>query len=178
MKKILVSLVVFLFASVTFAAADTLAEAAKKEKERRAKIAKPARVITNQDIEDFKAKGGLTAGTMEFSTEGTSTEETSATASGEEEKTSDEKDEEAWTKKTEAAQKKIEDLEKKVSDLESGANSRALNRGVDMLTGTAANEQSNLDKAREELEAARQGMEDLQEEARKAGVPPGWVENQ
>jgi hypothetical protein len=32
-----------------------------------------------------------------------------------------------------------------------------------------------LDKAKKELEDAKQAVENLQDEARKAGVPPGWV---
>jgi predicted nucleic acid-binding Zn-ribbon protein len=35
--------------------------------------------------------------------------------------------------------------------------------------------QASLDAARSELEASRKALENLQEEARRAGVPPGWV---
>jgi hypothetical protein len=34
---------------------------------------------------------------------------------------------------------------------------------------------ADLETAKEELAQARQGVEDLEEEARKAGVPPGWL---
>jgi hypothetical protein len=34
---------------------------------------------------------------------------------------------------------------------------------------------ADLEVAKEELEQARQGLESLEEEARKAGVPPGWL---
>jgi hypothetical protein len=34
---------------------------------------------------------------------------------------------------------------------------------------------ADLEMAKEELAQARQGVEDLEDEARKAGVPPGWL---
>jgi hypothetical protein len=43
------------------------------------------------------------------------------------------------------------------------------------LRGEQQKVQASLDAARGELDASRRALENLQEEARRAGVPPGWV---
>jgi hypothetical protein len=42
--------------------------------------------------------------------------------------------------------------------------------------GAEANERLTLlEEAKKELEAATRGIEELEDEARRAGAPPGWV---
>ena len=53
---LLFSLIFVFLVAHSFAADSPLVEAAKKEKERRAQLNSPARVLTNQDIEKFKEK--------------------------------------------------------------------------------------------------------------------------
>jgi hypothetical protein len=43
------------------------------------------------------------------------------------------------------------------------------------LEADKATAQAELDAAKDELAKARQAQEDLEEEARKSGVPPGWL---
>jgi hypothetical protein len=43
------------------------------------------------------------------------------------------------------------------------------------LEADKAKAQADLDAVKDELAQARQGLEDLEESARKAGVPPGWL---
>ena len=58
MKKLVLAIALILTGSIVFAAdspAPSVADIAKKEKERREK-AKPTKTFTNEDVENFKAK--------------------------------------------------------------------------------------------------------------------------
>ena len=180
MKKIITGFVLLLFATVSIAvAADSLTDIAKKEKERRAKL-KATKTYTNKDIEDFIAKNG-TNGTTDSSGGSSNPSETAgdASATPEDQASSDlhsDKNEQAWRQRFDDAQKKVDDAQKKYDDARANATSDLYtNNGVDMLTGARAKRQDAAEQAKQDLDNAQKAMDDLQEQARQNGVPPGWV---
>jgi hypothetical protein len=91
-------------------------------------------------------------------------------------------EEASWRGRAAAARDAVATNEAAVAKLQDEAG-RLANR---ILLSTDTNEilrlraeqqkvQASLDAARNELEASRKAVDDLQEEARRAGVPPGWV---
>jgi hypothetical protein len=192
MKKILLQfgVVLIFFASICFAQSQTqtqpqtqpqtkpssLVDVAKKEKERREKT-KPTKTFTNQDIQDFKTKNNLTDEKKEGETEEQVAEDATT------DNTDSVENEEAWHQKYQQSQDKIKAAEDKINTLQSEINelTRAFYAEADgvaqrPLIESERNDRLNsLDKAKKELEDAKQAAEDLQDEARRAGVPPGWV---
>jgi hypothetical protein len=155
--------------------AQSLAEVAKKEKERRGKNSTESkRTITDREL--ASSFGGLppasstvaqTPGSGEAaaaagtpSTEG----EGSETAPQDEKKTP-----EYWQNRMKGSKEKIAKLEQQLQSEDWGAGQKV---GVDprgaQNLGTRQQVEPQLAAARSELEAVRA-------EARKAGVPPGWV---
>lgn len=164
-----------------------LVRAAKKERERREKLKaseKPTKSFTNQDIEEFKAKNkdadkgeGETEG--EATTDDSSTsEETTTTPSGQ--------DEQQWRDKSHEAVERVKNAEEKVQQLQTDINALtqafyAESDGVaqrGQIDAQRTERLNALDAAKQELENAKQAQEDLQDEARKEGALPGWIEQQ
>ena len=180
MKKLWfqLGLMLIFFVGVSLAA-DSLAELAKKEKERRAKM-KATKTFTNQDIEDYKAKHPTPGSGYEGSgkTEGTET------AKNEEGKEKDKTNsEEYWRGRYQETNDRVKGAQEKSDGLQSDIN--ALTRsfyaegdGVAQRGQIEAERNQrleDLEAAKKELEEAKQAEEDLQEEARRAGAPPGWL---
>jgi DNA repair exonuclease SbcCD ATPase subunit len=163
-----------------------LMRAAKKERERREKIktaAKPTKSFTNQDIEEFKAKNKDADKSGEGETEEATAEDTSMTP--EDTTTSDlAQDEQKWRDKSHDAVERVKDAEEKIQQLQTDINALTqafyaesdgvAQRGqIEDQRNTRLNE---LESAKKELENAKQAQEDLQEEARREGALPGWIE--
>lgn len=161
-----------------------LVQAAKKERERREKLkeaAKPAKSFTNQDIEEFKARNK----DVESSTEEEATTEETPTL--EETTTSifnDVENEKKWRNRSHAAVERVKNAEEKIEKLQSDINALtqsfyAESDGVAQRGQIEAERNSRLnalEEAKKELEAAKQGQEDLRDEARREGALPGWIE--
>jgi DNA repair exonuclease SbcCD ATPase subunit len=163
-----------------------LVRAAKKERERREKLnaaTKPKKSFTNQDIEDFKARNK----DAEKSAEGEegATDESSTTT---EETTTPNNDaqEKEWREKSHAANERIKNAEQKLEKLQSDINALtqafyAESDGVSQrgqIEEQRNNRLNELEKAKKELDDAKQAQEDLREDARKQGALPGWIEEQ
>jgi hypothetical protein len=88
-------------------------------------------------------------------------------------------DKSLWQGKAEQAKKRVEELEQRCQDLEKQRGQNAQNnllfsRPMDREAAQKSTAESS--KCQEDLKAARRYLdEDLPEEARKAGVPPGWL---
>lgn len=159
--------------------AQSLAEVAKKEKERREKNEEQAtKVVTDRDL--TSGYGGLRTLPARPAAQGqASTSETSATGQTEassnegEEGEAQEVDEtetrEYWQNRVAAVKEKIARYEEELQSEDWGEGQRfgVDPRGLNNLERRQQVEQ-NLAGARAELEA-------LSEEARRSGVPAGWV---
>lgn len=168
--RTLTVLAVALTLSAGMAFAQSLAEIAKKEKERRQENKTTSKkVITDREL--TRGYGGLPT-TRQTST-GAESDEDGAPASGEdagEEEAEDETKTQAyWQNRASGAKEKIAKLE---SELEDGDWGEGQKFGVDPLG------QNNLARradTEQQLQAARSELEAIRAEARRAGVPPGWV---
>jgi hypothetical protein len=192
MKKVffLLPLIFVFLVSFSFAEDSPLVQAAKREKERREKLKQPAKVLTNQDIQKFKEKQGDTAESTQTqeSTPADGTIPADQTAAdqnkGKKEKGAWD-DEEYWRSRSADASRAVEEAQKKVDDIQNDVDTlwraqTAVDDGQQkqLVTSQRGEKMSDLEKAKADLQAAQQAQQALQEEARKAGAPPGWVDNQ
>ncbi len=160
--KRLVWALVMLYTSAALASAQSLSEVAKKEKERRKKVdAQGKQAFTENDLRGgprlpaAPAKPGATtpsAGEPTATTEGGD-----AAATPEPDPT---KTQSYWRDRVSAVNKKIQDLEAKLQSPELNSDTRGATRRQ------AA--ESDLAQARNEKQA-------IADEARRKGIPPGWV---
>ncbi len=152
--------------------AQSLGELAKKEKERRAKAQSEgsSRVITERDL---PTQGGLPASLPSVPS---STGE--AQTEGEEAEGEEGEEEPDETKSREYWQTRVGDVKKRIQDLETELASPEVNWGEGMRTDVNPLGQRNLER-RQKLEGetakARAELQAIQQEARRAGVPAGWV---
>ena len=190
MKKVLFLLpLIFVFlVSFSFAEDSPLVQAAKREKERREKLKQPAKVLTNQDIQKFKEKQGDTEESAETQ-ESTPADASTATDQTAADKDKKEKgggdDEEYWRARSAEASRAVEEAQKKVDEIQNDVDAlwraqTAVDDGQQkqLVTSQRGDKLNDLEKAKADLQAAQQAKQALQEEARRAGAPPGWVDNQ
>ncbi len=163
---------------------ETLAEVAAR-RPASGKKAPPAKVLTNDDLEKARAGGApvsvlaadeFTAGPARAGNPEASDELGSAESVP--------KDEASWRQRAEAARMRSTDAATAVSQAEQ----RLGELRSDVAPEDPMNpfrqqareaeikaEMERLEAARAEVGAARQAVSDLEEEARKAGIPPGWL---
>jgi hypothetical protein len=164
-----------------------LVKAAKKERERREKLktaAKPTKSFTNQDIEAFKAKNK----DADRSTEGEDSTGEDISMTPEETTTSnaDAQTEQKWRDRSNEAVERVKSAEEKLEKLQTDINALtqafyAESDGVAQRGQIEAQRNTRLDEleaAKKELEDAKQAQENLQDEARREGALPGWIEQE
>ncbi|MFQ5792281.1 MAG: hypothetical protein ACE5JI_17565 [Acidobacteriota bacterium] len=153
----------------------SLAEVAQKEKERRSEVKKEgqAKVITARELQSYggfppapppaaPSTASRASGGEAQEAEGAETEE----AASDESKTR-----EHWQERVQAVQDKIQDLESQL-------NSPELSWGGGMRTDVNPLGFRNLSRRQElekQLAEARAELDAIRLEARRAGVPAGWV---
>jgi chromosome segregation ATPase len=164
-----------------FAQAQDLAALARKEKERRAKVTAPVKVLTEEDGKEATAKG---AGSV------TSIEPTVATANaaGSGTVTSDpEAQRAAWKARMDNAKAAVTAAENTLAQMEKDLN--ALRSDMTPVSAADAMDPMRLQK-RDQLivklnkdietqkaavSAAKKGVTEVEDAARKGGVPAGWL---
>jgi hypothetical protein len=184
MKRLLVCLLAFvLFAPPLASAGQSLADVAKKEEARR-KTVKPARkVYTNGDLRGEGAPAPASAGA---NTPPPSAQVPSTTLPGgkPEDAASKEpaKDQAYWSNRIATARAALERSRIFADALQSRIN--ALNHDFVNRDDPAQRAQielerqraiAELDRVKREITEQTKAIADIEEEARKAGVPPGWL---
>ncbi len=151
--------------------AQSLAEVAKKEKARRGKnSAESTRTITDRELATSFSGLPPTSSTVSQTTaSGEATEGGTAATEGEGAAQDEKKTPEYWQNRVKGSKEKIAKLEQQLQSEDWGAGQRV---GVDPR-GT--NNLGTRQQAEQQLAAARSELEAVRAEARKAGVPPGWV---
>ena len=177
------SLAVVLLAAVAYAgsaaAQGDLAAIARKEKERRAKLGKPVAVLTEENGKEAAARGtGLITivpgGAPKPSpSPGTREDPEAARAS--------------WKARADGARAAVTAAENAVKQQEAAVtafrNDMAPVTGADALDplrpqkreARIAEMTKTLETQRAAIVTARKALADLEDEARRAGVPPGWL---
>jgi hypothetical protein len=169
-------------AAPSFAQTPTLGDIARKEQERRKGMKAPTKVLTNDDLKN----GGQPSAPPATD----STKSDAPPAQAESKKPAKEKDaadvnasgEDAWRKRITAARDELHRNE---------VFAEALQTRINVLTGDFAARDNpieraqiaderqkalaELDRVKGDIEKSKKQIADIEEEARKAGVPPGWL---
>jgi hypothetical protein len=177
------------FFTAAAASGQTLGEVAKKESERRKAQPQGGKVYTNKDLPASAQKPA----TPNPSTEAPAQTPTDPVAAATEQKAEDaktaadtpqgdQKDQSYWKGRMAAAREELrrsemfaEALQTRVNALNKDFNSRD-NPAQRSAIGTDRTEALNeLTRVKQDVERGKKQITDIEEEARKAGVPPGWV---
>jgi hypothetical protein len=183
MKKVYALISVFIFVLVAAALASDVADVAKKEKERRAKIEKSGKTYTNKDVDKLKKKDNVTD---DNSAQSQPSDEDQATASDDDSAAQTQDDansEEYWRNRYKEAKDKVAELQAEFDRTQTNLNqmqSSLAATGGSQLPGDAGGDafrtlMAHRDEVKQQLDDAKAALDGLEDEARKAGVPPGWV---
>jgi hypothetical protein len=148
----------------------SLAEVAKKEKERRGKnSAGSKRTITDREL--ASSFNGLppTSSTVQTPASGDGEAGPTEGQGGETPAQDEKKTPEYWQNRMKSSKEKIAKLEQQLQSEDWGGGQKV---GVDPRGATNL---GSRQQAEQQLAAARSELEAIRAEARKAGVPPGWT---
>jgi hypothetical protein len=163
-------------------AGQTLADVAKKEEERRKTVKATGKTYTNKDL------GSLPPGTPApppAPTPAAAAADASAAKDKETEKSGEKepvKDQAYWSGRMKELQTQLQRDQTYVDAMQTRVNSLAtdfVNRDDPAQRGALASERQKvlgeLDRLKKQIEAEKKAIADLEEEARRANVPPGWL---
>ena len=157
----------------------TLGEAARKEEERRKKVAAPAKVYTNKDLPKGAVAPPASPATPAAPAAG---QKPAADTQKPAESKEEEKGEAWWRKRIAAVRTDLQRNEMAAEAFQSRVNA--------LTTDFAARDDpyqraqisierqktlNELERVKEEIARLRKVVADIEEEARVAGVPPGWL---
>jgi hypothetical protein len=183
MRIIRFATVLLLGAGTASAGTQSLADVARKEEARRKTIAKPARVITNKDLKPSEIPLPQ-AGSDESAAAAPRADEQKPADTTEDEQAKDDqaKGEEAWRRRMGDARQNLEHsemyldaLQNKVNSLWADFTSRDDPAQRALIEADRKKALAELDRVKQEVQDRKKAIDDLEEEARKAGVPPGWL---
>ena len=182
MRLRLLTLLAVTFAWATSASAQSLADVARKEESRRKQVKQSSRVITNKDLRpsDHPTQPPPVAATPAPAPGPDAPPAAKSPADVEEEKAKE--DQQAWRQKMADARLALERnqmyadaLQSKINALWADFTARddpAQRAQIELERKRALAEQ---ERVKAEIETQKKAIADIEEEARKAGVPPGWI---
>jgi hypothetical protein len=197
MKRILVALVALLVLAST-AWAQSLAELAKKEEERRKALKQPAKVLTNEDLKKFgrvtpleppKTDAAAARDPAAADAAAGDAAKVDATrpdaAKTDADKPKDQepvKDEAWWRNRITEARAALERnrlladaLQSRINQLWADFTARDDPQQRKLLGEERVRAIDELERLKKAMEAQKKGITDIETEARQAGVPPGWL---
>ena len=153
--------------------AQSLTEVAEKEKKRRSEVKGSTKVIviSDRELQTGRRETPIPAASAAAPAEGGGEAESAADAGEQEPEVDETKTREYWQNRVTASKQKIADLEVKLQSPES-------DWGGGMRTDVNPVGERNLSQRQElesQLAAARAELAQIEQEARRAGVPAGWV---
>jgi len=178
MSARLIAVLILVGAFAGRAYGQTLADVAKKEEERRKTAPAPAKVYTNKDLSPTPPAAPPTAAAAPAAKPADD-----KTAAGKDSTEKEQpKDQEYWSSRMKALQQQLDRdstfadaLQSKINALTTDFSARddpAQRAIIERERQKSIAEQNRLKKA---MEDDKKAIADLQEEARRAGVPPGWL---
>jgi len=170
------------------AAAQSLGDVAKKEEQRR-KTVKSGKVYTNDELKrdptpsvPASASTGTTSTPSASSTPAPATSEKKADKDGADKDSADKSDEKTWRKRIANARESLQRSQAFADALQSQLNALStdfVNRDDPIQRQQIAKQRdgvvAELDRVKKEVAAQTKAISDIQEEARRANVPAGWV---
>ena len=187
MKRVSGSCVVRLLSAIGLVAAvamtvsaQSLGELAKKEEARRQAIKKPSKVLTNDSLRSIPTPAAPPPASV------TPPPASSSPAAASTEKPKPEENrkaqETAWRQKMQGARDSLQRSQMFAEALQSRINGLTTDftaRDDPAQRAVIANDRdkalAELDRVKNDITKQTKAIEDLQQEARKAGVPPGWL---
>ncbi|MBI3400170.1 MAG: hypothetical protein HY048_02020 [Acidobacteria bacterium] len=166
--------------------AQSLAEVAKKEEERRKAIVTPARVYTNKDLGPGREPATPPPATAPADTAKDAEKKDTKDAKDADAKDAGgkdaPKDQKYWSERLKALQAKLDHDSSFADALQVKINAQMtdfINRDDPVQKAQIERDRNkslaDLDALKKEIEKDKKALADFQEEARRAGVPPGWL---
>lgn len=164
----------------------SLAEIAKEEEARRKTVRKPAKVYTNGSLPTGAAVGVAPPPSSATSTSSSSTDKPSGNSTPSDAagaaKPAEVKDQAYWAGRMKAAKEQLDRTQLFADSLQTRINSLwtdFVNRDDPAQKAKLEAERktalAELERVKKELEQQTKAITALQDEARRAGVPPGWL---
>ena len=163
----------------------SLGDVAKKEQDRRKNLPEAGKVYTNKDLPKSAVKPAEAGGAP---AQAVASPEPSSAIPAEGEKKADDPDVKAkqseaeWRKRMADAREGLrrnemfaQSLQTRVNSLTQDVLSRSDPVQKSQLSAERKEALSELARVKQEIEAGKKQITDIEEEARKAGVPAGWV---
>ena len=174
------TLLIAVCVSTAAAQTPTLGEIAKKEEERRKKIGTPAKVYTNKDLPKTTAPASPAAGAPAPAAAGAAAGEQKP--ADPKKPAEDVKDEAWWRARITTARTELQRNEMAAEAFQTRVNSLTNDfaaRDDPYQRAQIAIERqktlNELERVKAEIVRIKQQIADIEEEARVAGVPPGWL---
>ena len=178
MRLVHLLIAVLLAAWASPAAGQSLAAVARKEEARRKDIKQSSRVITNKDLRPVTSVPSAPAPPAAVP----APDPAAPAEKPADDSAAAEQDEQAWRKKMadarvalERSQMYADALQSKINALWADFTARddpAQRAQIELERKRALAEQARV---KDEIEKQKKAIADLEEEARRAGVPPGWI---
>jgi hypothetical protein len=186
---VLLAIVPVLVGTVLPVSAQTLADLAKKEEERRKKIPEPAKVYTNKDLLPAPTSSTPPPAAGSSATTPSSTPAASATTptpgdagAPKEEVKGPAKDRAYWAGRMKTLNENLSRDEIYAESMQTRLNSLQtdfVNRDDPIQRAGIERDRQNvsaeLTRLKKSIADTKKAIADLEEEARRAGVPPGWL---
>ena len=163
--------------------AQGLGDIARKEEERRKEVKAPGKVYTNKDLSSAPepSSGTVSAPSGPAATSGEASGDT-AKANASKDKDTPKRDQAYWAKRKKDLQSQLESDQTLADALQSRINALTADfasrddpiqrAGIERDRQKALSE---LERVKKSITDGKKALTDLDEEARKAGVPPGWL---
>jgi len=179
--------------SITPLGAQSLADVAKKEEDRRKKIAEPAKVYTNKDLRpapppanqtkgDDKAAADKSKGAADQTADKGADKSDAANDAAAKPAAEPAKDKAYWMDRLKQLQQQLSRDESFALALQSrinGLTTDFVNRDDPAQKSAIERDRqkaiAELDRLKQAIPADKKAIDDFLEEARHAGVPPGWL---
>ncbi len=183
MRLVHLLVVVLLAAWASPATGQSLAAVARKEEARRKQLKQPSRVISNKDLR--RVDPGTRPAPVAPPAAATAPPAPDSAASAEapvDEDAQRDQDERAWRQKMadarvalDRSQMYADALQSKINALWADFTARDDPAQRAQLELERKRALAELERVKGEIESQKKAIADLEEEARKAGVPPGWI---
>jgi hypothetical protein len=159
--------------------AQSLGEVARKEEERRKTIKHPAKVLTNKDLGPAPAVSAATPPPPPDSSSATSSTTADTSSTPKEDKS---KDQAYWSGRKKGLQTQLDRDQTYADALQSRINALTtdfVNRDDpaqrEVIRRDREKAMTEAERLKQSIQATKKAIADLEEEARRAGVPPGWL---
>lgn len=180
--RLLSAALAFTLCGTLGASAQSLGDVAKKEQQRR-KVAKTSgKVYTNKDLGPGGTKPTSAPLPPASTTAGPGGAETPPPAAENAEEQDPRKTEEYWRERMDTAKAAIQRNELFLEALQSRVNAlrtEFVNRDDPAQRAVIGSDRqkalAEMERVRQEIDTLKKAIADLEEEARQAGVPPGWL---